>query len=45
MKFYFKDYFINNNETIFYIFLIIILLIIMYAIYFTFKEIKNNDSK
>ena len=41
MIWYFKDYFINGNETLFYIFLISIILMIIITMYFGVKENKK----
>ena len=45
MKYMFRDSLIHNNELIFYIFVILMLSIIIYAAYFTYKEIKENENK
>ena len=45
MKFIFNEYFISNNEIVFYTFIVIMILIIIYAAYFTYKEIVKNETR
>ena len=45
MEFIFKEFFIRNNEIVFYTFIVLMILIIIYAAYFTYKEIVKNETK
>ena len=45
MTYYFKNYFIKNNELLFYIFIISMIVIIALTIYWVIKEIKKNENK
>ena len=42
MKYIFNSAYISNHKVLFYAYLVVIIAIIIFAIYMTYKEIKNE---